>query len=203
MKNSSRTSVRFVCRAAFAAGLALAATPSVSTGALAAGPVAGTGQISAITVSATVKSVDTATHHVTLVGPEGNAFTVKVGSAVRNLDRVRPGDQVRATYYRSVLFVLSSPNASVPPDALTAAAARAPKGQLPAGAALNRVTVTGLVVGIDRETHTLQLIDPTGGEIHTVSVLDPQRQKQMNQIKVGDKLTAYITEALLVSVDPA
>jgi hypothetical protein len=34
-------------------------------------------------------------------------------------------------------------------------------------------------------------------------VLDPQRQKQMAQIKVGDKITAYITEALLVSVDPA
>jgi len=183
---------------ALVTGLALAAVP-----AQARGPVGGSGQASAITVRATVKSIDLKTRHVTLVGPEGNAFTVKIGPAAHNLDQVHAGDQVTATYYRSIAFVLSSPNAALPPDAVAAAAGRAPKGDMPAGAALNRVTISGLVVGVDVAEHTLQLIDPSGGEVHTITVTDPQRQKQLAQVKVGDKLTVYVTEALLVSVDPA
>ena len=191
--------MRSVAAAALVTGLAVATLPQTAR---AQGPVGGTGQINSITVRATIKSIDLATRHVTLVGPEGDPFTVKVGADVRNLDSVKAGDQVRATYYRSVVFVLSSPNADLPPDSITAAAGRAAQGQLPAGAALNRVVVSGLVVGIDLDSHTLQIIDPSGGEIHTVSVLDPQRQKQLAQVKVGDKITTYITEALLVSVDP-
>ncbi len=186
--------------AALAASLAAVTAPCLGQ---TAGPVAGVGQSSAVTVRATVKSIDLATRHVTLVGPEGNAFTLKIGDLARNLDQVHAGDQVRATYYRSVVFVLSSPNAPLPADTVAAAAATAPAGDLPAGAAMNRVTISGLVVGVDPAAHTLQVIDPTGGEIHTIAVTDPQRQRQLQNIKVGDTITAYVTEALLVSVDKA
>ena len=71
---------------ALVTGLALAAVP-----AQARGPVGGTGQSAAITVRATVKSIDLKTRHVTLVGPEGNAFTVKIGPAAHNLDQVKAG----------------------------------------------------------------------------------------------------------------
>jgi hypothetical protein len=77
----------------------------------------------------------------------------------------------------------------------------APPGQLPAAAAANCIVVTGLVVGIDLADHSLQLIDPSGGEVHTVTVIHPQRQRQLGRVKVGDKITAYMTEALLISVD--
>jgi hypothetical protein len=90
----------------------------------------------------------------------------------------------------------------LPADSITAAAGRAAQGQLPAGAALNRVVVSGLAVGIDLDSHTLQIIDPSVREIHTVSVQDHQCQKKIAQVKVGDEITTYITEALLDSIDP-
>jgi len=195
-----RARSRHIVAAILAASLADVATPCLGQ---ATGPVAGVGQSGAVTVRATVKSIDLATRHVTLVGPEGNAFTLKIGDLARNLGLVHVGDQVRATYYRSVVFVLSPPNAPLPADSVAAAAATAPRGDLPAGAAMNRVTITGLVVGVDAAAHTLQMIDPTGGEIHTIAVTDPQRQRQLDNIKVGDTITTYITEALLVSVDRA
>jgi Cu/Ag efflux protein CusF len=195
-----RTTTGRIAAAALATSLAGFAAPCLGQ---AGGPVAGVGQSGAVTVRATVKSIDLATRHVTLVGPEGNPFTLKIGDLARNLDQVHVGDQVRAAYYRSVVFVLSAPNAPLPADSIAAAAASAPKGDLPAGAAMNRVTITGLVVGVDPAAHTLQMIDPTGGEIHTIAVTDPQRQAQLQNIKVGDTITTYITEALLVSVDRA
>jgi hypothetical protein len=187
--------------AVFAIALSSIVVSALPALAQAQGPVAGYGQAGSVTIQATVKSIDPATRHVILIGPEGNAFTVKVSRLARNLGQVRPGDQVRATYYRSTMYVLSSANTPLPPDSDAVAAARAPAGQLPAGAVANRIVVTGLVVGIDLADHSLQLIDPRGGEVHTVMVTDPQRQQQLNQVKVGDKITAYITEALLISVD--
>jgi hypothetical protein len=54
--------------------------------------------------------------------------------------------------------------------------------------------VTGLVVGVNPAAHTLSLVDPTGGEIRTIAVKDPQYQQLLGTIKVGDTITAYITE---------
>jgi hypothetical protein len=200
MASYHRTYATRIAAATLTASLAGFAAPCLGQ---APGPVAGVGQSGTVTVRATVKSIDLATRHVTLVGPEGNAFTLKIGDLARNLDQVHVGDQVRASFYRSIVFVLSPPNAPLPVDTIAAAAATAPTGDLPAGAAMNRVTITGLVVGVDAAAHTLQMIDPTGGEIHTIAVADPQRQRQLENIKVGDTITTYITEALLVSVDRA
>ena len=61
-------------------------------------------------------------------------FTVHAGDAVRNLDKVKVGDTVVATYYASIVLVLSAPGTQVPDNQVNAARARAAKGQMPAGA---------------------------------------------------------------------
>ena len=63
--------------------------------------------------------------------------------------------------------------------------------------------VTGLVVGVNPMAHTISLVDPAGGEIRTIAVKDPQYQQMMSSIKVGDTITAYITEAVVAAVEPA
>jgi uncharacterized protein YraI len=45
-------------------------------------------------LTATVDAVDYANRKVTLKGPAGNKRTIDVGEEVKNLDRVKPGDQV-------------------------------------------------------------------------------------------------------------
>lgn len=165
--------------------------------------MAGVGETEMIAIRATVKAVDMKTRTVTLVGPQGETKTLKVGNQVQNLAQVKPGDTVVARYYESVAYVLSPPGTKVPEDTLAAAAARAVPGGLPAGGVAEKVVVTGLVVGVNPTAHTLSLVNPEGGEIRTIAVKDPQYQQMMSSIKVGDTITAYITEAVVAAVEPA
>jgi hypothetical protein len=185
-----------------AIGAAIVCMPAVPAMAQAAG-MAGIGQSDTISVRATVKSVDLKSRTVTLVGPQGNAMTLKVGDEVRNLPQVRPGNKVIVRYHASVAYVLAPKGTRLPDDSLTAGAARAAPGQLPAGAIGSKLVVTGTVVGVDPVAHTLQLVNPSGGMIRTVDVVTPEGQKAMNMIQVGDTITAVITEAVAVAVEPA
>ena len=197
--HSKHRRAALVAAVALAAGLGIAAAP---VAALAQGAVAGIGNSQTLTAKVTVKSVDVATRHLTVTGPSGETFTMKVGKAVHNLAQVKPGDKINATYTLETEFVLSSPNTPLPADTQTVVAARAAKGELPAAVVANHVVVTGAVVGIDKAKHTLKLVDPKGGQVHTIVVSNKDRQKALGQVKVGDTITAYVTESLLVAVNP-
>ena len=184
-----------------ALGVAGPALPATAWG-QAAG-MGGIGESQTITARAQVKAVDLANREVTLVGPQGNVFAVHVSDAVRNLDKVKAGDSVVAKYYASMVLVLSSPGTRIPDDQASAAVARAPKGHLPAGALSTRTIVTGTVVGVVLVAHTISLVDPSGGMVHTFAVTDPKRQAALKRVKVGDTLTAIGTEAFAIALDPA
>lgn len=174
--------------------------PAQAQGASALG---GVGETQTVTVRAKVKAVNLKTREVTLVSPSGEVFTVHAGDAVQNLPQVKPGQTVVARYYASVAYVLSKAGADTPENSATIAAARAEKGQLPGGVAAEKTVVTGMVVGVDMAAHRLQLVNPAGGAIVTVDVKDPQRQKDLAMVHVGDKLTAVITQALAIGIEPA
>jgi hypothetical protein len=164
--------------------------------------MAGVGETETITVRATVKAIDPDTRTVTLVGPQGETTTMKVGEQVQNLAQVKPGDTVIARYYESVAYVVAPPGTKLPEDTLAVAAARAVPGEMPAGGVAEKIVVTGLVVGVNPAAHTLSLVDPAGGEIRTIAVRDPEYQQLLGTIKVGDTITAYVSEALVAAVEP-
>ena len=163
----------------------------------------GTADSDTVTVRATVKAVDLSKRTVTLVGPEGETKTVKVNKDVQNLPQVKAGDVVIVRYVDSVAFVVAPAGSKTPEDMLALAAARATPGQLPAGAVEGKLVVTGLVVGVNPGAHTISLVNPEGGEVRTVKVTDPENQSMLPSIKVGDNLTAVISEAVAVAVEPA
>ncbi len=165
--------------------------------------MAGIGESDTIALRATVTAIDQQSRMVTLVGPQGNSLTMKVGDQVRNLAQVKQGDTVIVHYHGSVAYVLAPPGTKLPGDALTAAGGRAAPGQTPAGAAAAKLVVTGTVVGVDPTSYTLQLVNPSGGPIRTLAVTTPQGRKTMHMVKVGDTITAVITEAVAVAVEPA
>jgi hypothetical protein len=75
---------------------------------------------------------------------------------------------------------------------------------LPAGAVGTRIVVTGTVVGVDLDAHTISLVDPSGGLVQTFTVTNPRRrQAKLRRVKVRDTLTAIGTEAFAVALDPA
>ena len=94
---------------------------------------AGIGETDTSTVRATVKAIDMKTCTLTLVGPQGETKTLKMGEQVQNLAQVKPGDTVVARYYEFVAYVLAPPGTKLPDDILAVAGARATPGEMPAG----------------------------------------------------------------------
>ena len=74
---------------------------------------------------------------------------------------------------------------------------------MPAGAVGTGIVVTGTVVGVDLDAHTISLVDPSGGLVQTFTITDPRRQAALRRVKIGDTLTAIGTEAFAVALDPA
>lgn len=181
-----------------AMGLAIAGPP-----ALAAQPSPTVSRSGSATAVVTVKSVDLATRRMVVTTEAGEDVAMKVPPEIQRLDEIKAGDKIRATYTAEVELVLSQPNKPLPPDAQTLIAARAAKGDLPAGAVANQIVVTGAVVGIDKAAKTLRIVSPSGGQVHTVNVTSAEGRKAMETLKVGDKITAFVTESLVLSAEPA
>lgn len=193
-----------VCAVALAGAAGCARTPplpppTVTTAAVQAPNTAGDAAL--LTATARVVSVDPQNRSVRLRGPRGRTFTVDVGPEVRNFDQIRAGDTVTVQYYESIAFTLGKPGTTLPEDTVSGGAARAQPGNLPAGMVARRITVTGLVTGIDMDAHTLDIVDPNGGGVQTIHVTNPERQRDMEAVKVGDTITARITQALAISVE--
>ena len=156
-----------------------------------------------ITETAVVKSVDVATRHLVLTNGAGETETVKVAPQFKRLDSLKPGDRITATYRAELELMLSAPNAPLPQDAAGTVAARAGQGSAPGVAVANYMMVTGAVLKIDMANHTLTIVSPKGGEVHNIEVTREEGRKAMSRLKVGDKITAYVTESLLLDVKPS
>jgi hypothetical protein len=164
--------------------------------------MAGIGESETLSLRATVQAIDQQTRMITLVGPQGNSLTMRVGDEVRNLAQVKQGDTVVVRYHGSVALVLAPPGSKPPRSAAYGAAARAAQGQMPAGELAGKLVVTGTVVGVDAASHTLQLVNPSGGPVWTVAATTPEGQRALNIIKPGDTITAVISQTLALSVEP-
>lgn len=167
------------------------------------GEMTGVGQGETVEMTATVQSVDYAKRTVTLVGPDGAAKTMKVGNGVRNFSQIQPGDDLVVRYSEAAVYVIAPPGTKVPDDVIAAAVARAEPGEKPAGGVAERVVITGLVTAVDPAANTISLVDPSGGMVRTLTVKNPEYQKMLPSISVGDTITAALSQALVASVTPA
>ena len=63
--------------------------------------------------------------------------------------------------------------------------------------------VSGTVVGIDLAAHRLEIVNPSGGGILTIDVDNASRLEMVSRLKVGDTVTAVVSQAVAVSIQPA
>ena len=169
-----------------------------------ASPVVGATADAAVLVArATIVGVDAKNRALTVRGPAGNTFTLVAGPEVRNFAQIKKGDEIVARFTQSVAYVVTKPGTAVPDVAVIDTAARAPAGHKPFGAVGEQVAITGTIVAIDTEAHTLSVINPRGGPVRTFSVRDPERQAALKALSVGENITVVFTEAVAVAVEPA
>ena len=151
-----------------------------------------------VKVMATVEAVDVDKRVVSLKGPKGNVFDLKVGEQVKNLPQVKVGDQVVARYYESIAVRLMKPG-EPGGAAATQAVGVARPGERPAGVVANQVTVNATIEDISPKKTFVTLKGP-GGKAVDVKVRDP---KNLENVKVGDQVEITYTEAVAISVEKA
>ena len=150
-------------------------------------------------MNAVVEAINMETREVTLRGPQGNAVSMVVGEEARNLDQVEVGDIVSAEYVRSLSIEVLPGDGTEPGAGGLTAAARAEKGEMPAGVVMDTQVVTATVEAIDMEANTFKLKFPDGA-VEQFTARDP---KNLALAEVGDLVVITTTEALALRVDHA
>jgi len=157
-----------------------------------------------VTLQAKIVAIHPTTRAVKLKNAEGDEVTVVAGPDV-NLDTLKVGQTVNAQYYRSVAFVINPPQGGkgVPVSDEQFMQVSTHHVTAPGGAVVQVVKMTGTVVGIDLSSNSVSIVNPSGGLVVTVDVTDPDRAAMLPQLKVGDTISAVVSQELAVSITPA
>ena len=148
------------------------------------------------TATATIVAIDQATRSVTLRTQNGDEDTFTVGPAVKRFAELKKGDTIRATYAESLVFEVRRPGAPAPAATGAVAAGR------------TKAQPGGVVGAVQTATVTVKAVDAAAGSI-TVTTADGhtmrrviQNKKNLEGVKVGDKIDITYAQAVLVNAEP-
>jgi hypothetical protein len=150
-----------------------------------------------VEMNATVQAVDLENRLVTLRGPEGKVVKVHADQGIRNLAKIKLGDQVKARYYESLAIEVKKAGEVTPSEGSAQFSSRAKPGERPRGVETNVVTLVADIEAIDMKNQTVTLKWPNGNS-ETVKVQDP---KNLENVRVGDQVVITYTEAVAISVE--
>jgi Cu/Ag efflux protein CusF len=147
---------------------------------------------------ATVTAVDAAQRRVTLKEADGDELDVQVTDAVRNLDQIKPGDEVFITYTEALAWQVKRAGEGEPGVSTDATMSRAEAGEKPAGTVGRSVTVTATITAIDLAKGTVTITGP-GGESRTIKA---RSTANLRKVQVGDLVDITYSEAVALAVRP-
>lgn len=152
------------------------------------------------TIIAKVMNIDYDLRRVTLETTEGKRIKFKVGKEAKNFKQVKVGDMVQIQYYDSIAWEILPPGQKAKPTASTTTAmATAPKGEKPDVDAVEVTQIAGTIDSIDK-ANAMVVVKGPEGKLMPFKVRYPDK---LNNVKVGDQVSATFTEALAISVEPA
>jgi hypothetical protein len=150
----------------------------------------------AVTMMATVESVDYANRAVTLQGPTGAIGTYRLSSEVVNFDQIKAGDKVKATLIESMAVFVGSSDVQPSVDAIQTVAL-APRGEKPGMVAANTAEVVARIGSIDAVNRVVTLIGVA--EVPRALAVGPD--VNLANVRVGDKVMVRYTEAMAIVVE--
>ncbi len=153
-------------------------------------------------VTASVESVDPATRGLVLKGREGMRVAMVAGPEVRNLEQIKPGDQVVAVYHQALAAAVKPRGTPTAAPTVSDKVERTKPGEKPNAAAGISVATTVQIESVDKSFNTVSF-KRSDGIVRTVAVEDPDAQKFIHTLKPGDPVEIVYTEALAVSVKSA
>jgi hypothetical protein len=147
-----------------------------------------------VTIQATIEAIDKTKKVVTLKGPKGNLVDVDASGAAR-FDQLKVGDVVTATYTESLAVHIRKPGEAAPP---AATAGVTPREKGPGATVQQQQTVTVVVEAIDPKVPSVT-VKTADGRVQSFRIQNP---KNIENLKVGDKVDVTYSQALLLKADP-
>ncbi|RON21005.1 hypothetical protein BK660_18380 [Pseudomonas brassicacearum] len=171
---------------------------AVSLGAMAADiPLAGV--VLEDQITATVVSVDAASHQVVLKGPEGKEVSVQLTDKAKNLGNLKAGDLVDIKVVHAEAIVLNTDVSEGLPGSVerTGDVRAAPGSEKPGGEAYRQIQVQLKITHIDLKKNQVTFEGPKGNK-KTVDVVRPEVQAKLKDLKVGQTVVVTYTDILKV-----
>ena len=150
-------------------------------------------------IEARLDAVDVKTRRMMVTGPRGKTLTLKVGPDVKDLDQVKPGDQLVVRYFEPLAVFVRK--ATEPRAAAEGTAVQViPRGKRPVAVAVDTVEFKGTVEAID---HTKRRVTLKGAEGKSRTMKVDPSVTRLDEVKKGDQIVLRHTEATAFSVRKA
>lgn len=176
--------------AAIAAAVLSLALPAVAT---AQKPVT---QTEAITETATIEAIDHDNRLITLKDSTGALDVVVAGPEVKRFNELKVGDKVTFRYYESMLYAIR-PAGQPAPVATGDPKLTRGTGPKPSGTLARQLTTSVVVTALDAKVPSVT-VKTDDGKTMSFKVED---RKNIEGVKVGDRVDITYTQALAVSVE--
>lgn len=150
-----------------------------------------------VSATATIQAIDKANRLVTLKDESGAEDTMQVGPAMKRFDELKVGDKVKVTYYESLVLQVRKPGDAVKTGGDDAKLTKGTGGS-PAATLSRQQTTTVEVLGIDQKLPSITVRTADGRTV-TRKV---ENRKNLEGVKVGDKIDITYTQAAILSVEP-
>ena len=152
-------------------------------------------QQAAVKMTAVVQAIDSTKRLVTLKHDDGTMDTIYCGPEVQRFDALKVGDKVTFSYYESMVYAIQKPGDTPPSDSATVTRSA---GAKPGGTMSQHMTTVVTVKAIDMAVPSVSITSADGRSM-TFKVED---KKNLEGVKVGDKVQITYTQALAISVAP-
>jgi hypothetical protein len=174
--------------------LLLTAFAMTSLVASAQGTISKSGNVSK---SATITAINQTTRIVTLKDAQGNIEDIYCSPEIKRFNELKVGETVTFSYHAAVVYQILKPGDTSAAPA--GAAITRGQGVRPSGAVTQQKKTTVTVAAIDTAVTSITVQTADG---HKMTALIEDK-KNLDGLKVGDKIDITFTEALMVTVESA
>ncbi len=152
-------------------------------------------QTESVERTATIEAIDHTGREITLKDKDGRTETMVAGPEMKRFNELKVGDVVTFRYYESTAFSIRKAGQKAPAAVADAAITRG-TGAKPSGTLSTQANATVTVKAIDPKVPSVTVLTDEGKTV-SLKIADP---KNIEGLKVGDKVDITYTQALMVSV---
>jgi len=150
----------------------------------------------AIELTTKIEAIDKTARLVTLKDKNGEKETIYCGPEVKRFDELKVGDTITLRYYESIAYAIRKPGQPSGLPAATGPTITRGQGARPSGTIAQQETATVTLKAIDPKVPSVTVLTEDG---RTVS-FKVEDEKNLKDVKVGDKVEITYTEAVMISV---